>query len=73
MTIRRSRLQAEKLLREDPSLQPQTAKFVAEEMETGRRLAEISFEEYGETPRTDPHKLAYSKEQVLGEWFPDQA
>ena len=70
-TIRRCRLSIEELLDDNPSLRPVVDKLVADAMKTGRRLAEVAFEEHGETPLVDPQRLAYSKAQVLGEWFPD--
>ena len=70
VTIRRCRLSVAELLDENPSLQPVTDEFVADAMKPGRRLAEISLEEDGETPRVDPEELIYSKDQVLGDWFP---
>ena len=30
-------------------------------MNTGRRLAEAAFDEYGETPRVDPQGITYTK------------
>lgn len=71
ITIRRGRLNAADLLNDNPSLRPATDKLVDEAMKLGRRLAETAFEEYGEVPRVDPQSLAYSKDQVLGDWFPD--
>ena len=72
-TIRRSRVELESLLRDNPSLRPLVDKLVEGEMATGRRLAEIAFEEHGEVPRVDPQALGYSKDQVLGDWFPDES
>ena len=57
---------------DNPSLRPLTDKVVADEMETGRRLADVAFEEYGEILVVDPQSLSYSKDQVLSEWFPDE-
>ena len=37
------------------------------------RGSEAAFEEFGETPRVAPQGITYSKNQVLGDWFPDAA
>jgi Domain of unknown function DUF29 len=71
VTIQSARLRIEKLLKDNPSLRPAADTLVAEEMETGRRLAEVAFEEHGETYLVDPQSLAYSKDQVMGDWLPD--
>jgi hypothetical protein len=71
-TIRRCRLSAAELLDDNPSLRPVADKLVADAMKTGRRLAEVAFEEYGERPRVDPQTLTYAMDQVLGDWFPDE-
>ena len=71
-TIRRSRVELEKMFSDNPSLRPLTDKLVEEEIATGRRLAEISFEEHDEVPRVDPQSLSYSKDQVISERFPDE-
>jgi hypothetical protein len=71
-TVRRCRLRVEDLLKDNPSLRPLTDKVVADEMETGRRLADVAFEEYGEIPVVNPQSLSYSKDQVLNDWFPDE-
>jgi hypothetical protein len=71
-TVRRCRLRVEDLLKDNPSLRPLTDKVVADEMETGRRLAEVAFEEHGEIPVIDAQSVLYSKDEVLGEWFPEE-
>ncbi|HEY2620277.1 MAG TPA: DUF29 domain-containing protein [Acetobacteraceae bacterium] len=71
-TIRRCRLSVEELLDNNPSLRPVADKLVADAMKTGRRLAEVAFEEYGERPRVDPRTLSYAINQVVGDWFPDE-
>ena len=71
-TVRRCRLRVEDLLKDNPSLRPLTDKVVADEMETGRRSAEVAFEEHGEIPVIDAQSVLYSKDEVLGEWFPEE-
>ena len=60
------------MLKDNLSLRPLTEQVVADEMETGRRLADAAFEEYGEIPVVDPRSLSYSTDQVLSDWFPDE-
>jgi hypothetical protein len=71
-TIRRSRVRLGSLLKDDPSLRRELDAIVRNELETGRRLAEIALDAYGETPVTALDHLTYSSEQVLGDWFPDE-
>jgi hypothetical protein len=70
-TIRRGRVAIESLLDDNPSLKPAVDRLIAQELPRARRLALASLEEYGETPRIDPQNLTYSKDQILGDWFPD--
>ena len=72
LTIRRSRLNAQSLLSDNPSLRPAVDELVEQAMDIGRRLAGAAFEEYGEAPRVDPQRITYSKDQLLGTWLPDE-
>jgi hypothetical protein len=72
ITIRRSRLNVERLLNDNPSLRPFIDRLIADAMKIGPQLAEAAFEEYGETPLMDPKKLTYSKDQIFGDWLPDE-
>jgi hypothetical protein len=71
-TIRRERVDIEALLEENPSLKPAVDKMITQELPRARHLALASLEEYGGMPRVDLRNLAYSKAQILGEWFPDE-
>jgi hypothetical protein len=71
-TIRRCRLSVEELLNDNPSLRPATDKLVVDATKSGRRLAEVAFDEHGESPRVDPQTITYSKDQILGDWFPTE-
>lgn len=71
-TIRRARIEIDELLKDNPSLRRLLGRLVARELSVGRRLADTAFEQYGETPRVEPQALAYTKDQVLGDWFPEQ-
>ncbi len=72
-TVRRQRIELERLLDENPSLKPAVDKMITQERPRAHRLVLASLEEYGETPRTDPRNLTYSKDQVMGDWLPDWA
>lgn len=45
--------------------------MVADELSSARSLIRASLQDYGEQPRVDMDALAYSDEQVVGEWLPD--
>jgi hypothetical protein len=70
-TIDRARSEIESLLEDSPSLCPAVAKLIARELPKARRFAGMALTRHGETPRADLETLAYSDDQVLGEWFPD--
>jgi len=71
-TVRRSRIRIRRLLKDNPSLRQELDGIVANEMETGRNLAEIALDSYGETPLIAPRQFNYSSDEVLGDWFPDE-
>jgi Domain of unknown function DUF29 len=69
-TIRRARVEIESLLEDSPSLKRVVGELVTQESPRARRLASAALDEHGETPRIDLKTLAYSEDQVLGDWFP---
>jgi hypothetical protein len=69
-TIVRSRAEIASLLDDSPSVRPLVAGMIAEKLTTARRLAMLSLDEYGEAPLVDLETLAYTEDQVLGEWLP---
>jgi Domain of unknown function DUF29 len=69
--IRRTRIEIESLLEDSPSLKREVGKIVVQEMPRARRLASAALEEHGETPLVDLQTLAFSEDQVLGDWLPD--
>jgi hypothetical protein len=71
-TIGRARVEVERLLDDSPSLRREVSAIIARELPRSRRLAEIALAQHNETPRVDPQTLAYSEDQVLGEWFPNE-
>ena len=72
-TIRRARIEIESLLEDSPSLRREVGKLVIQEMPRARRLASAALEEHGEAPLVDLRSLAFSEDQVLGDWIPDLA
>jgi hypothetical protein len=70
--VRRERVDLEALLDDSPSLKAAVDGLLARELPRARRLAVASFEEYREVPVVDPQKLAYVRDQIVGDWFPDE-
>ena len=74
-TIRLARLQAEKRIRDNPSLKPELARFIEDETRGGIELAIGDLEEHDEIDEVDADVLrraSYTEEQVLGDWFPEE-
>ena len=71
-TIRRERVDLEALLDDNPSLRPAVDGLIVRELPRARRLAVASLDEFRETPVIDLQRLAYAKEQVLDDWFPNE-
>ena len=71
-TIRRERVDLEALLDDNPSLRPAVDGLIVRELPRARRLAVASLDEFRETPVIDLQRLAYVKEQVLDDWFPNE-
>jgi hypothetical protein len=74
-TIRQARLEIDLILGDSPSLRREVPRFI--ERETGRavQLAIRDMEEYDEASRFDfptLRKAAFTEEQVLGDWFPEE-
>jgi hypothetical protein len=72
-TIRRARKEIERLLAESPSLGRDVAAIVAKEFPHARAMVRDGFQDYDEQPLIDLDQVAYSEEQVLGDWMPEQA
>jgi hypothetical protein len=71
-TIGRERLNIEDLLQDSPSLRSQLRPMIEQLKPRVARLAAISLFGYGETGKKVPVP-DYTKEQVLGDWFPGDA
>lgn len=70
-TIDRARSEIESLLEDSPSLRPAVANIIAGVLPKARRFAGTALARHGEAPRVDVQTIAYSEDQVLGEWCPD--
>ncbi len=71
-TVGRARRDVERLLKESLTLRPQVDDMISDETSASRAIAARAMAAHHETPRIDPQSLSYSKDQVLGEWFPDE-
>lgn len=72
-TILRARAAVEDVLDDNPSLRPEVEAAIVRATAQRRRLVAGVLDLYGETPRRSLDELAYTREQVLGSWFPDDA
>jgi hypothetical protein len=72
-TIVQQRGDVERVLADSPSLRPTIPTVIDKEMGRARRIAALALAGYGEQSRTDVGSLRYTAEQVLGDWFPDDA
>lgn len=69
-TIDEARDNIARLLKDSPSLRGEVAGMVRDEMSGARARAQRSLFRYGETPRREIATLAYTEDQVLGDWLP---
>jgi Domain of unknown function DUF29 len=70
-TVLRARAAADEVLEESPSLRPGLDAVIKREMRRVRPLVAEALGQYGEAPRVKLEQVEYSKEHVLGPWFPD--
>jgi hypothetical protein len=74
-TIRLARLQAEKRIKDNPSLRGELGRFIEDETRGGIELAIGDLEEHGEIDEVDANvirRTRYTEEQVLGDWFAEE-
>jgi Domain of unknown function DUF29 len=71
-TVGRSRDDIEKHLDRNPGLRPKIPKMLVSETTYARRAVLRALNLYGEQPQVDVNGLAYTVEQVLGDWFPPE-
>jgi hypothetical protein len=70
-TIERARSEVEQLLTDSPSMRPLVEGLITDMTPKARRFTGKALALHGETPRVDLNVLAYTSEQVLGDWFPE--
>ena len=74
-TIRLARLQAERQIKDNPSLKPELGRLIQDETGGGIELAIGELEEHGKIDEVEANVLRrarYTEEQVLGDWFPEE-
>jgi hypothetical protein len=74
-SIRLARLQIERLLQDNPSLRQEIRRLVNDAVKDGIELAIIDLEEHAEIDATHYARLrrsSYTREQMLGDWFPEE-
>jgi hypothetical protein len=69
-TILRARGDIGDLLKDSPSLRPLVAVMVVEQTQRAQKDLTDWLALYGEQPRIDIGSLAFTEDQVLGNWFP---
>jgi hypothetical protein len=70
-TVIRARASIDELLEESPGLRPTIGATIARVLvQRGKLVADV-LGLYGETPRVALETIAFSADQVLGPWFPD--
>ena len=69
-SVRRARIDIRRKLRDNPGLRSAVAGMILDETPPARELAVSAMEEHGEEPRADINSLAFTEDQVLGDWFP---
>lgn len=69
-TVLRDRADIAGLLEASPSLRPRLDEVVVAQLPQGLRLAAASLATYKETPRMPVEQIQFTKEQIIGDWFP---
>jgi len=69
-TINRARRDSDRVLEDSPSLRRAVADMIADETPATARLVGQSLALFVERPRVDAGGLAFTEDQVLGDWFP---
>ncbi len=69
-TIRLQRDEIERLLADAPSLRARIPAIVAREIAGARNRTAAALADNGEMPRTEPAQLAFTEDQVVGDWLP---
>ncbi len=69
-TIARARGDVEDLLADSPSLRREVADMIAKRLPKVRAAVRASLGRYGEQSLIDLDQVTYTKDEVLGDWFP---
>jgi hypothetical protein len=69
-TIDRARDDIDLLMQDSPSLRRFVVSMIADGTRRSGRRAARSLERFGEQPRVEIDSLAFTEDQVLGDWFP---
>jgi hypothetical protein len=69
-TIRHQRDEIERLLADAPSLRARIPAIAIAELPRARARAAASFADNGETSRVTIDRIAYTDDQMLGDWLP---
>jgi hypothetical protein len=70
-TINRAREDIDRALADNPSMRRLVGDMITEETRRSGRQVARSLALYSEQPRVDIGSLAFTVDQVLGDWFPD--
>jgi Domain of unknown function DUF29 len=74
-TIRLARLDIDRILEDSPSLKREVPRLIEKEIAGAVQLAILDLEEHGEIEQMELPTIkntAYTEEQVLGDWFPEE-
>jgi hypothetical protein len=74
-TIRKARVEIERILEDSPSLRREVPHLIQEETARAIRLAVSDTEDHGELDLLDLptlRKASFTEEQILGDWFPEE-
>jgi len=69
-TIDNQRSEIEHRLEDSQSLRREVAAIIEKELPRARGTVARALARRGETPLLDPEQIAYTEDQVLGDWFP---
>ena len=71
-TARNARRSIERSLKTSPSLRREVTEMIADETSAAKQDVAAALEDYDEQPVMAIEGLAFTDEQVLGPWFPDE-
>ena len=72
-TVSRERAEITDLLEASPGMRGSLDEVVRVQLPRGLRLTASSLANYGETPRVPLDQIRYTTDQVIGDWFPNEA